>query len=540
MTDATMMHYPLTTNHIVKRAAKLFPHVEIVSQMPDKSLKRHDYASVYARSKSLAKALIEAGLKPGERVATLMWNHHAHLEAYYGVPMAGGVYHTLNLRLSPADIAYIANHAEDRFLIVDDTLLKLLAQFKDQVNFEKIFVVAMTGAAVPEGFEDYEALLASAGDVAGWEPPERGEEDAAGMCYTSGTTGRPKGVIYSHRAIVLHSFASALVDTLALSQKDTLLPVVPMFHANAWGLPFTAALVGTKQVHPGPYLDPPSLLDLYVKERVTVSAGVPTIWIGIQQSIEREPDRWDYVKPMRMIVGGSAAPESMIRTMDTLGMEVIHAWGMTETAPLGTVATVKGSLMSASEDVRYAVRAKQGYPVPFFDVRAVNSDGEVAWDGVSMGELQVRGPWVASSYYANPDAEDRWTADGWFCTGDVVTIDAHGYVQITDRTKDLIKSGGEWISSIELENTLMGHPSVLEAAVIAVPHPKWVERPLAVVVPRPGQTIDAQALEAFLAQKFNKIWLPDGYVVRDAIPRTSAGKILKSQLRDELQNYHNS
>jgi fatty-acyl-CoA synthase len=540
MTDATMMHYPLTTNHIVKRAAKLFPHVEIVSQMPDKSLKRHDYASVYARSKSLAKALIEAGLKPGERVATLMWNHHAHLEAYYGVPMAGGVYHTLNLRLSPADIAYIANHAEDRFLIVDDTLLKLLAQFKDQVNFEKIFVVAMTGAAVPEGFEDYEALLASAGDVAGWEPPERGEEDAAGMCYTSGTTGRPKGVIYSHRAIVLHSFASALVDTLALSQKDTLLPVVPMFHANAWGLPFTAALVGTKQVHPGPYLDPPSLLDLYVKERVTVSAGVPTIWIGIQQSIEREPDRWDYVKPMRMIVGGSAAPESMIRTMDTLGMEVIHAWGMTETAPLGTVATVKGSLMSASEDVRYAVRAKQGYPVPFFDVRAVNSDGEVAWDGVSMGELQVRGPWVASSYYANPDAEDRWTADGWFCTGDVVTIDAHGYVQITDRTKDLIKSGGEWISSIELENTLMGHPSVLEAAVIAVPHPKWVERPLAVVVPRPGQTIDAQALEAFLAQKFNKIWLPDGYVVRDAIPRTSAGKILKSQLRDELQNYHNT
>jgi fatty-acyl-CoA synthase len=526
MTDATMMHYPLTTNHIVKRAAKLFPHVEIVSQMPDKSLKRHDYASVYARSKSLAKALIEAGLKPGERVATLMWNHHAHLEAYYGVPMAGGVYHTLNLRLSPADIAYIANHAEDRFLIVDDTLLKLLAQFKDQVNFEKIFVVAMTGAAVPEGFEDYEALLASAGDVAGWEPPERGEEDAAGMCYTSGTTGRPKGVIYSHRAIVLHSFASALVDTLALSQKDTLLPVVPMFHANAWGLPFTAALVGTKQVHPGPYLDPPSLLDLYVKERVTVSAGVPTIWIGIQQSIEREPDRWDYVKPMRMIVGGSAAPESMIRTMDTLGMEVIHAWGMTETAPLGTVATVKGSLMSASEDVRYAVRAKQGYPVPFFDVRAVNSDGEVAWDGVSMGELQVRGPWVASSYYANPDAEDRWTADGWFCTGDVVTIDAHGYVQITDRTKDLIKSGGEWISSIELENYLMGHPSVLEAAVIAVPHPKWVERPLAVVVPRPGQTIDAQALEAFLAQKFNKIWLPDGYVVRDAIPRTSAGKIL--------------
>jgi fatty-acyl-CoA synthase len=298
--------------------------------------------------------------------------------------------------------------------------------------------------------------------------------------------------------------------------------------------------VGTKQVHPGPYLDPPSLLDLYVKERVTVSAGVPTIWIGIQQSIEREPDRWDYVKPMRMIVGGSAAPESMIRTMDTLGMEVIHAWGMTETAPLGTVATVKGSLMSASEDVRYAVRAKQGYPVPFFDVRAVNSDGEVAWDGVSMGELQVRGPWVASSYYANPDAEDRWTADGWFCTGDVVTIDAHGYVQITDRTKDLIKSGGEWISSIELENTLMGHPSVLEAAVIAVPHPKWVERPLAVVVPRPGQTIDAQALEAFLAQKFNKIWLPDGYVVRDAIPRTSAGKILKSQLRDELQNYHNT
>ncbi len=531
---STMMNYPLTTNHIVARAAQLFPNVEIVSQKPDKTLVRHNYASVYQRSKSLAKALLDAGLKKGDRVATLMWNHNAHLEAYYGVPMAGGIYHTLNLRLSPSDIAFIVNHAQDRFLIVDDTLLKLLSAFEGEVSFEKIFVVSWTGAPTPEGYSDYESFLASAGDVSSWEPPQADENDGAGMCYTSGTTGRPKGVVYSHRALVLHSFASAMVDTLALSQADTLLPVVPMFHANSWGLPFTAALAGTKQVHPGPYLDPVSLLDLYEKEQVTVSAGVPTIWLGIQQAVEANPDKWKYPKPMRMIVGGSAAPEGMIRSMDALGMTVIHAWGMTETAPLGTVATLKASMKDLDEDAKYATRAKQGYPVPFVDIRAMGEDGPAAWDGKAMGELQVRGPWVAGSYYEAPEAAGSWTDDGWFCTGDVVTIDAEGYVKITDRTKDLIKSGGEWISSVELENALMSHPAILEAAVIAVPHEKWMERPLAVIVPKPGHTIDKAALATYLEHKFTKFWVPDEFVVRDSIPRTSTGKFLKSKLREEL------
>lgn len=532
--QATMMNFPLTTNHLLERASKLYPDVEIVSQMPNKSLVRHTYSSLFTRAKTLAKALIDAGLQKGDRVATLMWNHHAHVEVYFGAPMAGGVYHTLNLRLSPADIAYIANHAEDRFLVVDDTLLPLLDKFVGECNFEKIFVVDHAGKEIPEGYARYEDLLDSAGDVSGWTPPAADENDPVGMCYTSGTTGRPKGVVYSHRATVLHSFASAMIDTLALSQRDTLLPVVPMFHANAWGLPFTCALTGAKQVHPGPFLDPPSLLDLYVKEEVNVSAGVPTIWLGIQQAIAENPDKWDYKKPMRMIVGGSAAPESMIRAMDKLGMQVIHAWGMTETTPLGTVATLKKEFDDLPEDAAYEVRAKQGIPAPFVEVRAVGEHGEVAWDGESMGELQVRGPWVASSYHGGEDDRDSWTDDGWFRTGDVVTIDKYGYVKITDRTKDLIKSGGEWISSVELENALMGHPSVLEAAVIGVPHEKWVERPLAVVVPKPGATIDEDALRAHLEGKFAKFWIPDSFVTRDAIPRTSTGKFMKATLREEL------
>ncbi len=533
---ATMMNAQLSLNHIIERAGTLFADREIVSQMPDKSVRRHTYADLLRRSRSLANALIDAGLQTGDRVATLMWNHHAHLEAYHGVPMAGGVYHTLNLRLAPNDIAYIVNHAKDRFLIVDDVLLKLYAAFAKDVSFEKVFVVSLTDAPVDGPFVSYESLMA---DVpAGWAPPPVDENQGAGMCYTSGTTGKPKGVIYSHRAVALHSMGSAMTDTLAISQHDCVLPMVPMFHANAWGLPFTCAMVGAKQVHPGPHLDPVSLLDLYEREKVTISAGVPTVWIGIQQTVSQNPGKWTLQPDMRMVVGGSAAPEAMIRDMDKLGMRVIHAWGMTETTPLGSVANVKQSLIDKGEDAQYAARAKQGIPVPFVEIRAVGEDGPVAHDGQAMGELQVRGPWVAASYFDFPEANDRWTDDGWFRTGDVVTIDPDGYIKITDRTKDLIKSGGEWISSVDLENALMGHQDIAEAAVIAYHHDKWVERPLAVVVPKEGRTVDAGALSDFLiSQGIAKWWLPDGFVVKDAIPRTSTGKFLKAKLRDELSDW---
>jgi fatty-acyl-CoA synthase len=536
---ATMMDFPLTLDHLLDRAARIFPRVELVSQMPDKSRRRHGYADLRRRARGLAKGLLAAGLRPSDRVATLMWNHHAHLEAYFGIPLAGGIYHTLNLRLSPTDLGWISRHAEDRFLIVDDVLLGVLATFRDQAPFEKVFVVRLTDAPLPEGMIDYESLLEVDDD---WRGPALAENDGAGMCYTSGTTGRPKGVIYSHRSLVLHSFVAAMSDSLELSQHDTLVPMVPMFHANCWGLPFVATLIGAKQVFPGPHLDPISLLDLYASERATLSAGVPTVWLGIQQQLEQNPGRWSLDPKLRMLVGGSAAPESLIRAMDGLGLRVIHAWGMTETTPLGTVALLKTSLLDASEDERYRVRATQGVPVPFVDIRAVGDAGELAWDGRSMGELQVRGPWVASDYHRGPgddeDWTDKWTADGWFRTGDVVTIDPEGYMKICDRTKDLIKSGGEWISSIDLENALMGHPAVREAAVVAYPHAKWVERPLAVIVLEPDASVTDDELCAYLDGKgFAKWWLPDGYVRADAIPRNSTGKVLKSKLRDELSGW---
>jgi fatty-acyl-CoA synthase len=527
-----MMDFPLTLIHILEHARKQYGTSEIVSRKPDKSLHRYTYADFYGRSRNLAEALRSAGLQKGDRVATLMWNHYAHLEAYFGVPAAGGVIHTLNLRLNPEDIAYIVNHAEDRFLIVDDVLLPLLNRFKDLVSFERVFVVPWTGMPLAEGLENYEEFLRTA--AGNFAYPDIQENDAAGMCYTSGTTGRPKGVVYSHRALVLHTLVSGMCDTLGISHSDSVTPVVPMFHANAWGVPYVATLVGSKQVYPGPHLDAESLLDLFEKEQVTLTAGVPTIWLGILQALEKQPDRWKLSK-MKMGVGGSAAPEGLMRGLDKFGLEVIHAWGMTETTPLGSVSRLKRHMENWEEDEKYGVRAKQGLAVPFVELRIVNDKGEANWNGVTMGELQARGPWIAGSYYNQPDASHSFTEDGWLRTGDISTIDEEGYMKITDRTKDLIKSGGEWISSLDLENAIMGHPAVAEAAVFAVSHPKWQERPVGAVVLKEGQTLTSEELSEFLEQKFAKWWIPDAFVFLDQIPRTSTGKFMKSVLREQFK-----
>jgi fatty-acyl-CoA synthase len=526
---STMMQFPLTLDHLVARSEKVFAGVEVVSRRVDRSLHRTTYGAVCARARRLAEALARWGLLPGDRVATLMWNHAAHLELYLGAPLAGGVVHTLNLRLHPDDLAYIATHAGDRLLVVDEVLLPLLEKFRDRTRVERVVVVPSAGGG------EYEGLLATA--TGRWTPPVLSEGDAAGMCYTSGTTGQPKGVVYTHRSNALHALAVALVDSLALSHRDTLLPVVPMFHANAWGLPHAATMMGCKLVFPGPHLDAVSLLDLMQAEAVTCAAGVPTVWMAILDALEREPGRWKLASGLRMVVGGSAAPEAMIRAFDRHGLRVVHAWGMTEMSPVGSVSQLGPDAPRLSEDEAYAQRARQGRPTPWVDIRAVSEAGEVPWDGRTPGELHVRGPWVASGYYQNDEAKERWTKDGWFRTGDVVTIDATGSIKVCDRLKDLIKSGGEWISSVDLENRLMAHPAVKEAAVVSVPHPKWCERPLAAVVLREGASVAPAELRDFLAPHFAAFWLPDAFVYLDAIPRTSAGKFLKSALRERFAGW---
>jgi fatty-acyl-CoA synthase len=518
-----IMDYELNVSAILRRAESLFGRREIVTRLPDKSFHRYTYADFAQRARRLASALLELGLKDGDRVATLCWNHYQHLEVYFGVPISGNVVHTLNLRLSPGDLAYIANHAGDKALIVDESLLPLYEAFKDQVSFEHVIKIG------PE----YEELLDS-GDP-GWDYPDIEENQAAVMCYTSGTTGMPKGVLYSHRAIAVHSLASTQAGTLGISEQDTVLPVVPMFHANAWGFPFTCTLVGAKQVFPGPHLDPESLLDAFERERVTVTGGVPTIWMGILQLLDAEPKRFDLSNLRSMIVGGSAAPRAMIEGFERRhGLHVTHAWGMTEMAPLGTVSELTSALADAPEDVQFAYRAKQGTPAPFVEIRAVNDDGIVPWDGKTMGELEVRGVWIASGYYEDDSQADRWTEDGWFKTGDIVTIEEGGYIEIQDRSKDVIKSGGEWVSSVALENAIMGHPAVAEAAVIAVPDEKWAERPLAVVVFKEGQSATPDELREHIAPQFAKWQLPDRFEVVDEIPKTAVGKFRKTALREQF------
>jgi fatty-acyl-CoA synthase len=452
------------------------------------------------------------------------------------VPLTGAVLHTVNPRLSPQDLAYIVNHADDQVLLVDDVLFPMYEKFAKAVHPRHVIVWG-NGGATPPGALDYEQLIA--GEERHFAIPAIDERQALGICYTSGTTGRPKGVVYSHRAVVLHSLAEALPDALGLAADDVMMPVVPMFHVNAWGLPFTAVMTGTKQVFPGPHLDAASLLGLVQDEKVTFTAGVPTIWLAILDALDKAPKAWDTSSLKAMVVGGAAAPQSMIEAFEKRhGLQVVHAWGMTETAPVGSVSRVKPSLRGLPEAERYRLRATQGLAVPFVEMRAVGEDGKpVPWDGRSMGELQVRGPWIARSYFQNPVEADKFTEDGWFRTGDIATLDAEGYMRITDRTKDLIKSGGEWISSVDLENALMGHPAVKEAAVVGVAHPRWGERPVACVVLKEGATATPADLRAFLEARFARFQLPDAFLFMAALPRTAVGKFLKSALRKELQGF---
>jgi fatty-acyl-CoA synthase len=535
---STMMHYPLTIAHLLERANRYFPGVEVVSLLPDKSLHRTDLGRLTTRARALCQALLGAGLKPGDRVATLMWNHYAHFEAYLGIPAAGGVLHPLNARLHHGDLEYIVNHAEDRFLIVDSALLPRFEEVKDKVNLERVFVAALGDASVPAGYENYEDLLAQGSDaLAGY--PQLDEYQPSGMCYTSGTTGRPRGVVYSHRSTIIHTYDVCLAG--GIRPSDVGLPIVPMFHALAWVWPYIAALVGAKTVFAGPHTDPESIIELCRAEGVTFASGVPTVWLRVLEALQAAPEQARLRPGMRLLIAGSAVPESLLRAYDALGVEVIHSWGMTEVTSCGTAAILKPYFKDLPEDERYRLRAKQGYPLGFVEARvAVEGGKPVAPDGQSIGELQVRGPYVSGSYFKMaPDAE-KFTADGWLRSGDVATVDREGFIKITDRSKDLIKSGGEWISSVDLENAIMAHPDVAEAAVIAAPHPQWDERPLAFVVPKQGSTVTADDIRRFIADKFAKWWLPDDYVFIDAIPRSSTGKFSKLTLRERYQSYFTS
>ena len=533
MTFGLMMDdYPLALTSIIERAELLTPGRKVVSRRPDGSIHRMTIGQSASRARRLATALAGLGIGDGVPVASLLWNQPEHFELYFAVPLMGAVLHTLNPRLSHDELSFIVSDAEDRAIIVDESLLEVFESFRSAQDFQHVIVVSRSGS-LPDGMIDYESLIDDA-EPASW--PRLDERRAAAMCYTSGTTGRPKGVVYSHRALVLHSLMAALPDAHSISGRDTILPVVPMFHANAWGLPYIAAFAGTGLVLPGPRLDAESVLELLADEQVTITAGVPTVWMAILQALDAEPDRWNLEKLRHLIVGGSAVPRSMFEGFDRHGLTIIQAWGMTETSPMGTICRLPGELDDASEDEQYDFRTRQGIPSPYVEIRARGDDGKlIPWDDEAMGELEVRGPWVAAAYHRGQGAE-KFTEDGWFQTGDVVRIDSRGCIRITDRSKDLVKSGGEWISSVDLENNLMAHPAVAEAAVIAIPDERWGERPLAVCVLHDGSEVTPEELREHLSEHFAKWQLPERFEFVDAIPRTATGKFKKTELRERFVN----
>lgn len=527
---STMPDFPLTLQHFLWRSTTLFPRKEIVTRTA-KGMTRYDYGAFGGRVAQLADALQELGIKPGDRVGTLAWNNARHFELYFAVPCSGAVLHTLNPRLFPEHLEFVINDAEDSVIFVDASLLPVLGRIAGKLKGVRQFVVMGAEAGSPDGqlgsTASYEELIAGRPTSFSW--PELDERDAAAMCYTSGTTGKPKGVVYSHRSAVLHSFGIAVGGGLGISEESVALPVVPMFHANAWGMPYAAAMVGAKLVFPDRFLDPVSLVEMFTGEAVTLTAGVPSVWIALLQHL----DKIGMDLPgLLLFNGGSALPAALYDGLTRHGIRVDHGWGMTETSPVAATAMVKSQLRGGDER---RIKLKQGLPLAGVEIRLMDVEENrlVPWDGKSVGEIQVRGPWITAGYYRGVD-QDRFTADGWLRTGDVANVDTDGYIQIVDRVKDLVKSGGEWISSVELESAIMGHPAVLEAAVIGIPHPKWQERPVAYVVAKPefkGRLTQEELLE-FLRPQVARWWLPDEIRFIDEIPKTSVGKFDKKAIRE--------
>jgi acyl-CoA synthetase (AMP-forming)/AMP-acid ligase II len=529
-----MMDYQLTVDRILEHANRLFPYKRVTTMQPDGSLHRYTYADMYQRTKKLAKALVKLGVEPGDRVGTFAWNNYQHLELYYAIPGAGAVCHTLNIRLFPEQLAYVVQHAEDKVVFIDATLLPLYERVSDQIDCVENYVLINAPRDVQTRLSNvlfYEDLIDDSDADFEWLSTD--ESMAMGLCYTSGTTGDPKGALYSHRSMYLHTMGANSASALGIRESDIVLPVVPQFHAMAWGLPFACPMSGAEMIMPGPHLKPEPLAQLIESERVTIAAGVPTIWTGLYHELKANPRDISCIRAL--VVGGSAMPRSLIEAYEKeLNVNVLHAWGMTEMSPLGTVSILLSHHQDLPQAEKWDIKAKQGYPVGGVEMRIMNEmEEELPWDGEQMGELQVRGPWIARQYFKREGSEEQFTADGWFRTGDVVTVSPDGYMQITDRTKDLVKSGGEWISSQELENAIMAHPQVMEAAVIAVPDKQWAERPLAAVVPtQDGQELTQGEIIAFLSDKVAKFWLPDKVIFIDEIPKTSVGKFDKKVLRD--------
>ena len=545
--NGNMMNHPLLISDLIEHAAKYYPTSEIVSQRLEGDVHRYTYKDANLRSKQLANALTLSGINQGDRIGTLAWNGYRHYEIYYAVSGMGAITHTINPRLFPEQLVYIINHAEDRMLFVDLTFVPLLEQIQDQIpSVETIVIMAdpghmpttsLTGGAC--SVICYETFIENASIVYDW--PQLDDETAAAICYTSGTTGNPKGVAYSHRSTLLHAFGSAIPEALSISSRSTLLPVVPMFHVCAWGTPYSATLSGSKLVFPGAALDGQSLATLIETEQPTLLLGVPTIWLGLLQYLKEHNIRLNSVE--NVVIGGSAAPLSMIQSFDEdHDAFVMHAWGMTEMSPIGTIGAYTREMGNISKEERYAIQQKQGRPVFGVQLKIVNDDGETQPnDGIAFGRLMVKGPWIIERYFK---AESTALENGWFDTGDVATLDSQGYMKIVDRNKDVIKSGGEWISSIDLENAAVGHPAVQEACVIGIQHPKWDERPLLLVIKQQGQTLSKDDIIDHLSTKVAKWWLPNDVVFVDELPHTATGKLLKVNLRDQFGdhyiNLHNS
>jgi acyl-CoA synthetase (AMP-forming)/AMP-acid ligase II len=535
-----MMDQPLLITGLIRYAARYHADTEIVTKTVEGPIHRYTYATAYARIQQLAHALGALGVRPGDRLATMAWNGHRHFELYYAISGIGAICHTVNPRLFAPQIEYILNHAEDRYVFLDPTFVPLVEQLAPKLKSVKGYVVLTDAGQMPSSTLPnlicYEELIANRPATYDW--PALDEWTASSLCYTSGTTGNPKGVLYTHRSTVLHTYSVNQADALAFTAQDSVMPAVPLFHVNAWGIPYGATMAGAKLVFPGPHLDPVSLHELIETEQVTMTAGVPTIWFKLLEYLDQTGKRFTSLK--RLLSGGSAAPISLIAALEEkYGVRVCHAWGMTEISPVGTKGTLKMAQAVLPAEARYRYQATQGRPMFAVELKIVDAAGnELPHDGKAFGSLLVRGPFVTGGYFNDPEAtEAAFDKDGWFRTGDVVTIDPDGWMRLVDRTKDLIKSGGEWISSIDLENAAVGHPDVLEAAAIAVPHPKWQERPLLVVVAKPGAKLTRADMLRYLSGKIAKWSVPDDVVFVPELPHTATGKLLKSKLREQFRNY---